>query len=367
MAPMPRRAGILLGLALVVTGCRGGGSFKGPLSLLHGKPLEGGAARVGAVTTGGETRPALLASARYRVPLPRRPLLTFGVGTSYAGQGEAPGWYRLTVRVDGRSVSERTVNPRASHGWKDLSLPLEGLGREATIGFELRFTDRDGRDIPLPADLLLGVADPTVHDLADYGRAKGVVLVSIDTLRRDHVGAYGYARPTTPRLDALGAQGLVLDDAVSTSSWTLPGHLSMLSGADPGAHGGMDMEHGFNRRVPLLPELLKGAGFATQAVTSHLYVSGVYGLDQGFDHLDFHQDRKANDVADHAIDLLDRVGDRPFFLFLHFYDPHWHYDPPAETLRLFEPSYAGTLTGRWGDFSKRTREGLKPEDLAHLL
>jgi arylsulfatase A-like enzyme len=97
----------------------------------------------------------------------------------------------------------------------------------------------------------------------------------------------------------------VLDDAVSASSWTLPAHLSMLTGVDPGAHGGVDMEHGFNRRLPILPELLRQAGYATQAVTSHLYVSGIYGLDQGFDHLDFHQDRKANDVADRALDLLE--------------------------------------------------------------
>ena len=367
MARMPRRAAILLGLALVVTGCRGGGSFKGPHALLRDSPLEEKTARTGALTTGGETRPALLASARYRVPLPRRPLLTFGVGTSYAGQGEAPGWYRLTVRVDGRSVSERTVNPRASHGWKDLSLPLEGLGREATIGFELRFTDRDGRDIPLPADLLLGVADPTIHDLDDYGRAKGVLLVSIDTVRRDHVGAYGYAKPTTPRLDALARAGIFCDDAVSTSSWTLPAHLSMLTSVDPGAHGGTDMSHGYNHRAPTLASLMRKAGFATQAVTSHLYVSAVYGLDDGFDNLDFRQDRRATEVADRAIEILDRVGDRPFFLFLHLYDPHWHYDPPEAQRRLFEKPYTGTLTGIWQDFSKRDRSTVTAADLEHLI
>jgi hypothetical protein len=242
----------------------GRGEFKGPLSLLHGKPQGGGAARVGALTTGGEARPALLASARYRVPLPRRPLLTFGIGTSFAGEGEAPGWYRLTVRADGRTIAERTVNPRASHGWRDVSVPLEGLGREATIEFQLRFTDRDAKDIPPPADLLLGVADPTIHDLDDYGRAKGVILVSIDTLRRDHVGIHGYPKPTTPRLDALARAGILCEDAVSTSSWTLPAHLSMLTSVDPGAHGGTDMGHGYNRRVPTLASLLRKAGFATR-------------------------------------------------------------------------------------------------------
>jgi arylsulfatase A-like enzyme len=127
------------------------------------------------------------------------------------------------------------------------------------------------------------------------------------------------------------------------------------------------MKHGFNRRAPTLAGLLHDAGFASQAVTSHLYVSSVYGLDAGFDRLDFHQDRKAADVAERGIDLLDRFGDRPFFLFLHFYDPHWHYDPPADALQLFETSYAGKLTGVWQDFSKRDRASLSPADLAHLL
>jgi arylsulfatase A-like enzyme len=102
-------------------------------------------------------------------------------------------------------------------------------------------------------------------------------------------------------------------------------------------------------------------------VTSHLYVSAVYGLDDGFDNLDFHQDRRATEVADRAIEILDRVGDRPFFLFLHLYDPHWHYDPPEAQRRLFEKPYAGTLTGNWKDFSKHVRSNTSPADLDHLL
>jgi arylsulfatase A-like enzyme len=119
--------------------------------------------------------------------------------------------------------------------------------------------------------------------------------------------------------------------------------------------------------VPTLAAVLRGAGYATQAVTSHLYVSETYGLADGFEHLDFQQDRKATEVVERAIDRLDRLGDRPFFLFLHFYDPHWHYDPPADRLALFETSYTGQLTGLWQDFSRRDPRRLSPADLAHLL
>jgi arylsulfatase A-like enzyme len=360
------RRGVLVLLLALAAGCSR--RPPGPDRLLIHPTREGPPPRAGSLTTGGETRPALLASGSFRARLPARGLLTFGMGVAVAGTPEdAPGWYRLQVRADDKVLLEHTLNPRAARGWRDFSQSLEGLGRETVIAFTIRLTDRNGADIPWPDGLMLGLSDPTIHDLDDYGKTPGVVLVSIDTLRRDHVGAYGYGRPTTPRLDALARRGILAQDAVSNSSWTLPAHLSMLTSVDPGAHGGVDMNHAFNRRVPTLPALLRQAGFATQAITSHLYVSAVYGLDDGFDHLDFHQDRKATDVANRAMDVLDRIGDRPFFVFLHFYDPHWHYDPPESTRRLFEAPYSGTISGRLQDFSRRDRKSVSEADLAHLL
>jgi arylsulfatase A-like enzyme len=329
--------------------------------------VEGRMPRVGPVELEGDRRPALLETTRFRLPLPDRPLLTFAAGVDWAGTDEAPGWYHLVVRMGDVVLAERKLNPRAARDWRDVSVELPAGGGERDLTFELRFTDRDGRDIPKPAGLITAVGEPVVHDLAAFGAGRGIVLVSIDTLRRDHVGTYGYARPTTPRLDALAREGLVVEDAVSVSSWTLPSHLSMLTSVDPARHGGTDMDHRFNGSVATLPALLRAAGFRTRAVTSHLYVSAVYGLDSGFEHLDFRQDRKAKEVADRAIALLDRVGDQPFFLFLHFYDPHWHYDPPPETLKLFEESYAGSLTGLWQEFSRRPRDQVSAADLQHLL
>jgi arylsulfatase A-like enzyme len=360
-----RRGALALLLALAA-GCTRRPA--GPDRLLLHHTVEGAPARAGSLSTGGETRPALLRSASFDVRLPPRALLTFGMGLAFAGDLEdAPGWFRLQVRAGDQVLLEHSLNPRAARGWRDFSLPLERLGREARVGFELRLTDRDGADVAWPPGLVLGVSDPTVHDVDDYGKAKGILLVSIDTLRRDHVGAYGYGPPTTPRVDALARESVFCEDAVSSSSWTLPAHLSMLTSVDPGAHGGVDMSHGFNRRSPTLAALLHQAGFATHAVTSHLYVSAVYGLDDGFDHLDFHQDRKATDVANRAVDVLDRIGDRPFFLFLHFYDPHWHYEPPENTRTIFDKPYTGTLTGRLQDFSHRDRKSVSPADLAHLI
>jgi arylsulfatase A-like enzyme len=362
----PRRLAALLTMCLGLSAaCSRPPAFQGPRSLLQ-RQVAGGP-RVGSVTLEGDARPALLETASFQTALPARPLLTFGIGCSFPSGTEPPGWLRVQVRAAERVLAERTLNPRALRGWRDLSVPLDGLGSSTTLTFSVALSTREGQPIPVPPDMVLAVSEPVIHDLDAYGRAKGIVLVSIDTLRRDHVGAYGYAPPTTPRLDALAREGLIADDAVSVSSWTLPSHVSMLTSVDPAIHGGTDMRHGFGGGVPALPALLKSAGFATQAVTSHLYVSSVYGLDHGFDRLDFHQDRRATDVANRAIDLVDRFGDRPFFLFLHFYDPHWHYDPPEAVRALFGKPYAGAITGLWGDFSKRTPASVSRADLDHLL
>jgi arylsulfatase A-like enzyme len=365
MRPAPLTLPALLTAVLFSAGCWRAHPAP-PLRFIEQPTLAGGLALSGRMTVGGEARPALLASASYRINPPRRALLTFGLGAAYAGREEAAGWYHLTLRADDRILFERRLNPRALRAWRNFSLPLTNL-RRTTLSFEISLRNRHGEPVARQQDLLLGIAEPTLHDLTAYGEAKNVLLVSIDTLRRDHVGIHGYSKPTTPRLDSLAPSAIVCDDAVSVSSWTLPAHLSLLTSAPPAVHGGVDMRHGFNGGVPTLPRLLHDAGYATQAVTSHLYVSQVYGVGEGFDHLDMVQDRRASDVVRRGLDLIDRWGDRPFFLFLHFYDPHWHYDPPATTRRIFETEYRGTLTGLWQDFKRYDRSTIRAADLNHLL
>jgi arylsulfatase A-like enzyme len=334
--------------------------------VLAEKP-DKGRSQVDVILIGDESREALLATSSWTLSFPRRSILTFGVGARHDGAGEALGWGRFVVAIDGREIANETVNPRVAHDWKDVTVEIDSPPGRGVLSISIRFTDKDGRDLPQPGELRLAVSDPILHDRAAYGLTPGVILISVDTLRRDHVSAYGYAKPTTPTLDALARVGVVADDAVSVSSWTLPAHLSMMTSVLPGAHGGTDMKQGFNRSVPAVAELLKAQGVATHAVTSHLYVSKTFGLDAGFDSMNFRQDRLAENVANHAMDLIDRFGDRPFFIFLHFYDPHWHYAPPPEVLKIFESSYAGKLTGNLKDFQKLRPDQVTPEDLDHLL
>jgi len=324
-------------------------------------------ARIDLTTVGDEAREALLEAQSWELRFPRRARITLGVGVRFEGEGQILGWARFVVAIDGREIARETVNPRVAHDWKDLTLHLDSPPARGVLSIDLRFTDKDGVDLPRPPGLTLAVSDPILHDQAAYGSNRGVILISVDTLRRDHVGAYGYPKPTTPTIDALGKAGIVADDAVSVSSWTLPAHLSMFTSVLPGTHGGVDSKQGFNRSVPTIAGILKRRGFATHAVTSHLYVSKTYGLDEGFDSMNFRQDRNATNVANHAMDLIDRFGDQRFFLFLHFYDPHWHYAPPPEVLKIFESSYAGKLTGNLKDFQNLRPDQVQKADLDHLL
>ena len=318
------------------------------------------------IEIGDESREALLATQEWTLAFPRKAILTFGVGTRWDGQGDIPGWGRFVVALDGKEIARETVNPRVAHDWKDVTLRLDTPPRQGRLSISLRYTDKDGVDLPRPAEFTLAASEPTLHDQAAYGMNRGVILISVDTLRRDHVGAYGYPKPTTPTLDSLARGGVLADDAVSVSSWTLPAHLSMLTSVLPGTHGGVDSAQGFNRSVPSVAATLKAQGYATHAVTSHLYVSKTYGVDDGFDSMNFRQDRLAANVANHAMDLIDRFGDRPFFIFLHFYDPHWHYSPPPEVLKIFESAYAGKLTGNLKDFQNLRPDEVSQADLDHL-
>ena len=319
------------------------------------------------VTIAEETRESLIGTHAWKVVFPRRAILTFGVGAKFEGPGEPPGWGRVVVTLDGKEIARESINPRVAHDWKDVTVELDSPPEKGILAVTIRFTDKDGVNLEQPEALTLAVSEPVLHDRDAYGSARGIILISVDTLRRDHVSAYGYPKPTTPTIDGIAKRGVLVEDAVSVSSWTLPAHLTMLTSVLPGAHGGTSPEQGFNRSVPTLPELLRAKGFATHAVTAHLYVSASYGLETGFDSLNFRQDRLAENVANHAMDLIDRFGDRPFFLFLHFYDPHWHYAPPPRILKLFETSYSGKITGNLKDFQNLGPGDVKPPDVDHLL
>ena len=178
---------------------------------------------------------------------------------------------------------------------------------------------------------------------------RNVVLISLDTTRADHLGCYGHAGLTTPNIDAVAAEGVLFENVVAPVPLTLPSHVSMLTGTSPPYHGVHDnLSMALRPDVRTLAEVLANEGFATAAVVSGLVLHRIYGLDQGFDSyrdgLGGASERRGDDTTRLALEWLDERGDDRFFLFLHYYDPHFEYTPPEPFASRFpDDPYAGEI------------------------
>jgi len=189
--------------------------------------------------------------------------------------------------------------------------------------------------------------DPTgVGDTKDFvtPHRPSVFLITLDTTRADHIGPYGADNVETPALSELAEQGIVFEHAVATAPVTGPAHASLLTGLHPRRHGVRNnLTHHLPEDVPTLAEWLSVAGYRTAAFVSAVVLEGRYGFDQGFEVYDddlrsevtnritpMLTERPAAATADRALAWLDALGDdQPYFLWVHFYDPHLPYSPPS--------------------------------------
>ena len=176
-------------------------------------------------------------------------------------------------------------------------------------------------------------------DRSSRPAARNVLLISIDTCRADHVGVYGAAGDPTPHIDEIAGAGTRFDRAYSPAPITLPSHASMMTGTIPPYHGLHDNGEGrLAAEHVTLAERLHDAGFETAAVVGSFVLDARFGLAQGFDLYDdrvprsggaeWIDQRRADEVTDAALAWLSGRGERPFFLFVHYFDPHMLYDPP---------------------------------------
>ncbi len=213
--------------------------------------------------------------------------------------------------------------------------------------------------------------------LAPTTRPRNVVLISIDSLRADHLGCYGYRRPTSPRLDQLAGAGLRFDAAYSTSSWTLPSHASMLTGRYPLSHGAVILDRRLSRATPTLPTVLGPAGYTTAGFVSFEFLRRRYGFDAGFDHFDdFTTAVEGNNQEHHLttgpllnaeiIPWIERNAERPFFLFAHYFDVHYDYDPPPPYDTMFDDDYVGPDLRRYSH-NPAIHRNMPKRHLEHLI
>jgi arylsulfatase A-like enzyme/tetratricopeptide (TPR) repeat protein len=213
------------------------------------------------------------------------------------------------------------------------------------------------RRLPLGAILFAAavVAGGGIY-FAGRGPAKSVVkedgrlnvlLVTLDTTRADRLGCYGYHGGRTPNLDALAAAGVLFQNVYAQVPLTLPSHCSIMTGTTPLVHGVHNNgSYILSPERTTLAEMLKARGFRTAAFVASFSVDSRFGLDQGFDVYDdsfeaglpfksANSERRADTVAALFTAWLDGRGEEPFFAWVHFYDPHLPYRPPAPYDREF--------------------------------
>lgn len=176
-----------------------------------------------------------------------------------------------------------------------------------------------------------------------------VILISVDTLRADHLGSYGHQQETSPFLDSLADRGVRFERAYAQASWTLPSHVSLLSSTYPHTHQVENQDRSIPDSIPLLAELLQAEGYETAAFVSWIYLRKKFGFGRGIDHFQAllpHPSMRDSSTrhstrADRFVDVveswLETPPESPFFLFFHLFDPHLSYVPPLEMARLFEP------------------------------
>jgi arylsulfatase A-like enzyme len=204
-----------------------------------------------------------------------------------------------------------------------------------------------------------------------------ILLLSIDTLRADHLGAWGYDRDTSPFMDKLAGSGTRYDKAWAAAPWTLPSHTTILSGLLPPHHGAIEDKTAIDKDIPLVQEAFKHAGYSTAGVVSTLFVSKRFGFDRGFDHFeDFEiEGAKMNNAATvdaghvfaHATDWAQEQPEgKPLFLFLHVYDVHYGYNAPAPFHEKFD---RGTRPGdaHYKDYQHYKKRPLSAEQMDHQI
>jgi arylsulfatase A-like enzyme len=177
---------------------------------------------------------------------------------------------------------------------------------------------------------------------------RNLLLITLDTLRADHLGVYGYDRPTSPALDAFAMRATVFEDVTCSVPTTLPSHVSIFTGLRPLQHGVRRNGQDPPRDLLTIFDLLAERGAATAAVIASKVLQDRYLAGMGFDELVFPGSEKqfqtpAKHVTNHAAAWLERNRTNTFALWVHYFDTHEPYAPPRQLARAFDRGYDGEL------------------------
>jgi arylsulfatase A-like enzyme len=278
---------------------------------------------------------------RVSLTLPENPWLDLAVGTLE----DEPVTFRVAIGEPGKEdvLLERTVTvPQrwdaapvdlSAHAGRTVSLSLSlAGGRPGLLGLWGTPIVRSRGAMPRPAAPARAAGDVP----------QGVVLVWVDTLRRDHLDAYGYERPTGPTIRRLASEGTLFKDEVVQATWTKVSTPSVLTSLYPATHGVRDFSDRLPSSAVTLAEVYREAGYATLSMSSGLFTGRFTNLHQGFEEVQENGSIKGEQrmskttrvFVDRLLPWLEAHKDVPFFVFLHLQDPHDPYrpNPPYDTL-----------------------------------
>ena len=265
------------------------------------------------------------------VTLPNAPWLDLSIGTFEEG----PLTFRVEITGAGSDATllERTLT--TPDQWQTVPIELDAFaGQRVTLNLGLT-GPRDGA-IGLwgsPAIRNHGTAPPGETATGD-APPQGVVLIMADTIRRGHLGAYGYARDTTPTLSRLASDGVLFRDAISQATWTKVSTPSILTSMYPASHTVKTVPDRLPSSATTLAEVFRTAGYATLSLSSVTFTGQSSNLHQGFEVLHEaasrtgeKQGKSARQYVDRLLPWLDAHHDTPFFAFVHIFDPHSPFEP----------------------------------------
>jgi len=302
---------------------------------------------------------------KFDLALPSRPRLDVALGTVEDG----PVTFRVSVRPEGGeegTAMERTITrPQrwetvpvdlAPYAGRQVALTLSlAAEKPGTIGFWGAPTVRSVAAPPPPSEGKAGPETP-----------QGVILIWADTLRRDHLGAYGYARPTSPVVDRLAREGVLFRDCVGQASWTKVATPTLMTALYPSSHGVQDFPDRLPGSAVTLAEVYRDAGYATLSFSSILFTGKFSNLHQGFEEVqessslpEGRSSKTAREYVDRLLPWLETHRDVPFFVFLHVSDPHDPYKPyPPYDALWADPAGASEHERQLGEARKVITEPL---------
>lgn len=296
-----------------------------------------------------ETRPAVMLHAgavrRCRVQIEAGSRLRFAFGLPK--DATTDGWLVFKVRVDGQEVYRRRVSAqRRDHWWRgEAAIPRSGL---VSLEFEGAPVKRDGSSLsvkPEASEPGIALGSARLYGPGERRARRLLVWISQDTVRADHLSAYGYARRTSPVLETLARDSVLFENGMSAASWTLPSLTAQMTSRLPTRHGATLQNVGRDTSKRTVFEILAEQGFTVMGVTGNHFVSAAFSLAQGFDSL-WYTALRADDVNRLALSALGEWDGGDLALFVHYMDPHFGYNPPGRFRDLFrDPAYKGKQQG----------------------